>query len=345
MGKHRPAPTPAPPTPEAPRERTAAEIVTPELVRKVRIGLIAFAVIVLLLMFALPRYEPPPPVLSDPGEAFVDKVGIVPTKFADKWAGALLNDDRAQIAIYVDRKAPEGDLSAWAIQTASDWKIGAAKDDTGVVLFIFTEPRTARIDVGYGLEDKLTDARVRELLETHLAPAFAAGQYERGIDAIIFALRKAIGGDDAESIHARAAAARERNRSSWAADVVTAVKRVPRVVVAIGQRFLEEGPIERFVMMVFIGVALAVLAVGGAVLAASISTLAAMPAMLRASADNAARVKVAAGVAFQTAMGVALAVICISLVTMVLLTSESFFTRQGRFSGAGAVIVWPEGPR
>ena len=97
----------------------------------------------------------------------------------------------------------------WAIQTATDWKIGTSKNDTGLVLFVFTEPRLARIDVGYGLEDRLTDARVRQLLEAHLAPAFARGQYERGFDALIIALRHELGGDDAESIHARAAEERK----------------------------------------------------------------------------------------------------------------------------------------
>ncbi len=338
MGKHAPA---APQSPPPPRERTAAEIVTPGLVRKVRIGLVAFAVVALLLMFALPRYEPPPAALSDPNEAFVDQVGIFSPAFAREWAGALLNDDRAQIAIYVDRKPPEGELSAWAIQTASKWRIGADKDDTGVVIFIFTEPRMARIDVGYGLEEKLTDARVRQLLETHLAPAFAAGQYERGIDALIFAIRKEIGGYDADSIHARAAAARERSRVPWTTELATAISRIPRVTVAIGKRFLEEGPIERFVMMVFVGVALAVLAAGAAGLWGALSTLAAVPGALREIRAGEASAMKLGGIAYMAASGLFIAFVCVSLVMMVLLVSESFFTRQGRFSGAGAVIVWP----
>ena len=334
------SPPPAPKAPEK-RERTAAEIVTPSFVRKVRIGLVAAAVIALLLMFAVPRVEPPPAALSDPNEAFVDKVGLVSPAFAREWAGALLNDDRAQIAIYVDRKPPEGELSAWAIQTASDWKIGAAKNDTGVVLFIFTEPRMARIDVGYGLEEKLTDARVRQLLETHLAPPFAAGEYEKGIDAIVFAIRKEIGGYDADSIHARAAEARARDKMSWTTEMVTAVTRIPRVTVAIGERFLEEGPFERLAMLVFIGVALTVLAVG---LSAGFSTLwilVTLPATLRAPPPDTAPAPRLVAIAFQVGSGFVIAFFCLSLVAMVLLVSESYFTRQGRFSGAGSMIVWP----
>lgn len=160
----------------------------------IRGSLLAFVAAMALLVFAVPRTPAPPPSPAHPDQAFVDRVGIVSPEFARQWAGGLLNDDRAQIVVFVDRKPPDGNLAAWAIQTASDWKVGAEKDDTGVVVFVFTQPRLARIDVGYGLEDRLTDARVHQLLETHLAPAFAHGDYERGFDALIFALRKEIGG-------------------------------------------------------------------------------------------------------------------------------------------------------
>src|SRR4029453_5706650 len=152
-------------------------------IRNVRIGLAAFAIAVLLLIFAVPRATPPPATLANPNEAFVDRVGIVSPKFAREWAGALLNDDRMELVIYIARKPPEGDLSPGAIQTASDWKIGASKNDTGLVLFVFTEPRIARLDVGYGLEAVITDGRARRPPEAQLGPPFGAGEYERGFDA------------------------------------------------------------------------------------------------------------------------------------------------------------------
>jgi len=33
------------------------------------------------------------------------------------------------------------------------------------------------------------------------------------------------------------------------------------------------------------------------------------------------------------------------MITLALLAAEGFFTRQGRFSGAGSAIVWPQPPR
>lgn len=338
---------PVPPPPSAPRAQekagpAAASAITPRTVRNVRIGLVAFAVVALLLVFAIPRATPPPASLAHPNEAFVDRAGIVSPAFAREWAGALLNDDRAEIAIYVDRKPPVGDVGAWAIETASAWKIGASRNDTGLVLFVFTEPRIARIDVGYGLEDRLTDARVRQLLETHLAPAFAAGQYEQGFDALVFGIRKELGGDDAESIHARAAEARRRADVPWTTQMATALTRVPRVSLAVGRAFLEGHAVERFTIIVAGTVVLGVAAVGLVMAVATLWSLATFAARVRARGGGG--VGIAAG-AFHVALGAVVVFLCLSLLSLVMLAADSFYTRAGRFSGAGAMIVWPEARR
>jgi hypothetical protein len=51
------------------------------------------------------------------------------------------------------------------------------------------------------------------------------------------------------------------------------------------------------------------------------------------------------GVATELVMGPVLFFICLSMVAIVLLAAQSLFTREGRFSGAGSMIVWPEAPR
>ena len=48
---------------------------------------------------------------------------------------------------------------------------------------------------------------------------------------------------------------------------------------------------------------------------------------------------------FEIAMGMAGFVICVMLIMVTLLAAETFFTRKGSFSGAGAAIVWPLQPR
>ena len=310
----------------------------------IRGSLFAFVAVMLLLVFAVPRTQPPPPSLAHPDQAFVDRVGIVSPDFARQWAGGLLNDDRAQIVVYVDRNYPEGDLASWAIQTASDWKIGAAKDDTGVVVFVFTEPRLARIDVGYGLEDRLTDARVRQLLERDLVPAFSRGEYERGFDALIFALRKELGGDDADSIHARAAEARKRADVPWFSQTGTALAQAPRVVTGTIATFREEGPATRIPILIAAAVVLGIAAIGIAVAVNTIWRVVTLRAKIRSRKASGSGVAVAASL-FEVGMGIVAFLVCLTLLMFVLLAVDNLFTRKGSFSGAGAAVVWPVAPR
>jgi hypothetical protein len=69
--------------------------------------------------------------------------------------------------------------------------------------------------------------------------------------------------------------------------------------------------------------------------------LVALPATLRAIRGGQPDAPKLGSLAVELVTGLAVALFSLSLLTMVLLASESFFTRQGRFSGAGAVIVWP----
>ena len=330
-------PKPVPTTP-------TAVSVTPRQIRIARWSLIGILVAVLLLVFAVPRRPAPPASPAQPDQAFIDRVGLVSPKFAREWAGALLIDPRAEIVIYVDAKSPEGDLASWTTQSASDWKVGASKNDTGLVLFVFTEARLARMEVGYGLEGTFPDARVRQLLEAHLAPAFAQGQYERGFDAIIKAIRDDMGGD------AGAARAMEEwvkaPREKWTAQVASAFSRIPRMISATARNYLEEGYGARLVILVFVTIGLGIVALG---LSAAINTiwrLATIPAKLRErnvrSRSLQGMVLLAGELKLQEIIvGIFLFGICLAMTVLILLSAEGFLTRRGSYGGGGAAIVWP----
>src|SRR6185503_12050331 len=109
------------------------------IARIVRWSLLAIVVVVLLLVFAIPQSPPPPPSPAQPEQAVIDRVGLVSPAWARQTAGALLDDPRAEIVVYIDKRPPGGDLEPWTVQAASDWKIGSAKQDTGLVLFVFPD--------------------------------------------------------------------------------------------------------------------------------------------------------------------------------------------------------------
>lgn len=311
----------------------------------IRIYAAAFVAVVLALVFLIPRAPPPPPSPAQPNEAFVDRVGMVSPAYAREMAGALLNDPRAQFLVYIDARAPEGDLEAWTVKSASDWKIGTAKDDTGIVLFVFRDANLARVEVGYGLEGLLPDARVRQILEATLLPQFARGAYEKGFDSFLAALREEMGGAAGQ---ARAAEAEVKlPRASWRAMTVSAFSRVPRMVSATWRNYIEGDAGTRIGILAFAGVALGIVALGVALALNTVWRVATLPRNWRASRARGARSAAAKiGVIedlkiVEIVFGVVGFGLCLAMTVFILLQAEGFVTRKGSFGGGGVTVVLP----
>ncbi len=102
---------------------------------------------------------------------------------------AFETDTPSQIAVAIYPRAPAASaIDDFTIRTAEHFPLGRAGLDTGAILFVFMEDRTARLEVGYGLEGTLTDAEAHRILDAELAPAFARGAYFDGLNATLKAI-------------------------------------------------------------------------------------------------------------------------------------------------------------
>lgn len=99
-----------------------------------------------------------------------------------------------QILVWIDRKIPENfTLEDFTVRAAQKWKAGQEKADNGAILFVFTEDRKLRIEVGYGLEGVLPDITANRIIQNEILPRFRSDDYpggiEAGVDAIIAATK------------------------------------------------------------------------------------------------------------------------------------------------------------
>jgi uncharacterized protein len=78
---------------------------------------------------------------------------------------------------------------------AEAWKIGQKKLDNGAILLIAKSERKIRIDVGYGLEGRLTDLLAGRIIRNVIAPQFKSGQFDQGITAGVAAMIDAVRGE------------------------------------------------------------------------------------------------------------------------------------------------------
>jgi uncharacterized protein len=87
----------------------------------------------------------------------------------------------AQIAV-VTIKTLDGDQSIEEFATALEdkWKVGTKGTDRGVLMLVVMNPRKYRIEVGYGLEGILNDARVGDIGRL-MVPSLSQGDYNTGI--------------------------------------------------------------------------------------------------------------------------------------------------------------------
>lgn len=83
-------------------------------------------------------------------------------------------------------------IEDFSIRVAEAWKIGHKGSDNGALLIVSRDDHKVRIEVGYGLEGKLTDLLAGRIINDEIVPAFKAGQFDagfsRGVDAIIAAV-------------------------------------------------------------------------------------------------------------------------------------------------------------
>jgi uncharacterized protein len=101
-----------------------------------------------------------------------------------------------QLLVWIGRTLGANEvLEDWAVKTFEAWKVGRKGLDDGLVLFIFAEDRKIRIEVGYGLEDKVPDAYAYRVINNILAPGFRAGRQDEAVDAAVTALIGYISGN------------------------------------------------------------------------------------------------------------------------------------------------------
>ena len=102
---------------------------------------------------------------------------------------ALETSDSTQVVVLTIPTLDGEDIEGFSIRVAEAWKIGTAKEDNGVILLVSREDRAVRIEVGYGLEGKLTDLLSGRIIREIISPNFKAGRFDEGfeqaIDAII----------------------------------------------------------------------------------------------------------------------------------------------------------------
>ncbi len=86
-------------------------------------------------------------------------------------------------------------LEEFSLAVAEANRIGKKGEDNGLLFLVSINDRKMRFEVGYGLEENLTDALTSVIISDIVAPEFRGGNYAAGIFAGVSAAVKAVSGE------------------------------------------------------------------------------------------------------------------------------------------------------
>lgn len=107
--------------------------------------------------------------------------------------------DTTQVAVLIIPSLEGEVLEDFSERVATAWRLGQKGRDNGALLLIALKERAVRIEVGYGLEARLTDARSRRIIQDEIIPNFRQGNFYAGIDAGVAAITQTVRGEYQDS--------------------------------------------------------------------------------------------------------------------------------------------------
>lgn len=95
---------------------------------------------------------------------------------------------RAQVAVLIVPSTGDDSIEQYATRVFNNWRLGDAKRNDGILIIVAWSDRTVRIQVGYGLEEKVTDALAGDIIRSNMIPAFKQQKFAQGLELAINAL-------------------------------------------------------------------------------------------------------------------------------------------------------------
>jgi uncharacterized protein len=142
------------------------------------------------------------PLPAAPARWVTDEAGFLSAQVRtdlDARLRAFEGSSGHQVLLWIGRSTGVAPIEDWASRAFASWRVGRKGLDDGVVLFIMADDRKIRIEVGYGLEERLPDVRASAIIRETIVPRLRDGDRDgaarEGIGAILTTLGGAQSGD------------------------------------------------------------------------------------------------------------------------------------------------------
>ena len=148
-----------------------------------------------LLWLALSHAQAAPQTPALTGRV-VDEAGILSDDTKQALTGMLAGDEQqsGRQVVVVTLKSLQGyTIEEFDVDLGRAWHIGQKGKDNGALIIVAPSEHKMRIEVGYGLEGTLTDAKSRVIIDEYMKPSFRKNDYDAGILAGTKAVLQTLG--------------------------------------------------------------------------------------------------------------------------------------------------------
>jgi len=125
-----------------------------------------------------------------------DLAGVIDGRSAaemDTRIRALYNSSGDTVVVAtIDTIGTYGSIEEYAVKLFETGGIGDRERDRGVLILLAVHERRVRIEVGYGLEEFVTDGFAGEVIRQQMLPSFRSGEYGPGLLAGVTAVVRRI---------------------------------------------------------------------------------------------------------------------------------------------------------
>ena len=157
----------------------------------------ARALLLLLLILASPALASGPQFPALTGRV-VDDAGILRASTKRQLTDMLAERERAtgdQVVVVTLASLQRYPIEEYGYELGRYWGIGQKGKNNGALLIVAPNEHKVRIEVGYGLEGQLTDAKSRAIIDNYILPSFKRGDFNFGILAGATEMVRALGGN------------------------------------------------------------------------------------------------------------------------------------------------------
>jgi uncharacterized protein len=136
---------------------------------------------------AAPLATPPPPtsLVTDRADVLSTTVEAALTRRLTEYEASSGH----QIVIWIDHSSGDASIEQFAVSAFAAWKIGQAGLDDGLAIFAMTDDRAVRIEVGYGLEPRVTDLVASTVIHKTMIPLIQRGEWDaavvQGVESLV----------------------------------------------------------------------------------------------------------------------------------------------------------------